>query len=58
MVLPCGSQVRIVAQVEAFGHGLYLSSDAQSVEELDVNIWEDSEVCCFIMLFLPLSPFF
>ena len=56
MVLPCGSQVRIFAEVEAFGHGLHLTSDSQRVVELEVQVWREDEVClrvffCFCFFF-------
>ena len=58
MLLPCGSEVAVFAEIDGLGFSLHLTSDSQRVVQLEVHVWEDDEV--FIFLFcgdFPPSPF-
>ena len=58
MLLPCGSEVSVFAEIDGLGRSLHLTSDSQQVAQLDVNVWDDDEVCAILVflcdIFLPL----
>ena len=51
MMLPCGTTVKILAEIVGYGETGTMASTVVQIDEIFVDVWSDEQVLLFVILF-------
>ena len=50
MLLPCGSEIKILAEVVGFGETGNMASTVVEIDSISVDVWHDDQVGAFSLI--------